>query len=48
LTIRVHLWGFVDGEEVRKAYRVAAENVSGVKRVKSHLRLVPASVGMGV
>ena len=44
----VHLWGFVDGEEVRKAYRVAAENVPGVRRVKSHLRALPPSVGMGV
>ena len=43
----VHLWGFVEDEEVRKAYRVAAENVLGVKRVKSHLRSMPASVGMG-
>jgi CBS domain-containing protein len=43
----VHLWGFVPGEEVRKAYRVAAENVAGVKRVKSHLRSVHAAVGMG-
>lgn len=44
----VHLWGFVDGEDVRKAYRVAAENVPGVRRVKDHLRAMPASVGMGV
>jgi CBS domain-containing protein len=44
----VHLWGFVDGEEVRKAHRVAAENVAGVRRVKNHLRVMPASVGMGV
>ena len=44
----VHLWGFVDGEEVRKAYRVAAENVPGVRRVKDHLRALPPSVGMGV
>ena len=43
----VHLWGFVPGEDVQKAYRVAAENVEGVKRVKNHLRFVPASVGMG-
>src|SRR5262249_9786148 len=34
----VHLWGFVEDEAVRKAYRVAAENVPGVRRVKSHLR----------
>jgi CBS domain-containing protein len=44
----VHLWGFVGGEDVRKAYRVAAENVPGVKKVRSHLRSMPATVGMGV
>jgi CBS-domain-containing membrane protein len=44
----VHLWGFVDGEEVRTAHRVAAENVPGVRSVKNHLRAMPASVGMGV
>ncbi len=44
----VHLWGFVEGQEVRDAYRVAAENVPGVRRVKNHLRTMPASVGMGV
>lgn len=44
----VHLWGFVEGEEVRKAYRVAAENVPGVRRVKNHLRALPPSVGMGI
>ena len=44
----VHLWGFVDGEEVRKAHRVAAENMPGVRRVKDHLRARPASVGVGV
>ena len=43
----VHLWGFVDDAEVRKAYRVAAENVPGVRRVKSHLRALPASVALG-
>jgi CBS domain-containing protein len=44
----VHLWGFVEDETVRKAYRVAAENVPGVRRVKNHLRPMPASVGMGI
>jgi CBS domain-containing protein len=44
----VHLWGFVESEDIRKAYRVAAENVPGVKKVKSHLRSIPASVGLGV
>ena len=43
----VHLWGFVEGEEDRKAYRVAAEYVTGVRRVKNHLRGLPASVAMG-
>jgi CBS domain-containing protein len=44
----VHLWGFVEGEHVRKAYRVAAENVPGGKKVKNHLRSMPAAIGMGV
>ena len=44
----VHLWGFVEGDEVRDAYRVAAENVPGVRRVRNHLRTMPAAVGMGV
>jgi hypothetical protein len=33
---------------VRKAYRVAAENVPGVRRVKDHLRALPPSISMGV
>ncbi|MDP2374336.1 CBS domain-containing protein [Reyranella sp.] len=37
----IHLWGFVEGDDVRKAYRVAAENVPGVRLVKSHLRSLP-------
>ena len=44
----VHLWGFVASEASSEAYRVAAENVAGVKKVKNHLRRMPASVGMGV
>jgi predicted transcriptional regulator len=44
----VHLWGFVSSEAASEAYRVAAENVAGVKKVKNHLRRMPASVGMGV
>ena len=44
----VHLWGFVASEAACDAYRVAAENVAGVKKVKNHLRRMPASVGMGV
>jgi len=44
----VHLWGFVSSEAASDAYRVSAENVAGVKKVKNHLRRMPASVGMGV
>lgn len=43
----VHLWGFVQSEPVIKAYRVAAENVAGVRKVKNHMRRIPAAVGMG-
>jgi len=43
----IHLWGFVESEEVRKAYRIATENVPGVRHVKSHLRSMPVTVGMG-
>jgi CBS domain-containing protein len=44
----VHLWGFVQSEPVLKAYRVAAENVAGVRKVKNHMRRMPTAVGMGV
>jgi CBS domain-containing protein len=44
----VHLWGLVSSDSVSNAYRVAAENVPGVKKVKNHLKRVPASVNMGV
>lgn len=44
----VHLWGMVPSDAASKAYRVAAENVPGVKKVKNHLRRMPAAVGMGV
>jgi predicted transcriptional regulator len=44
----VHLWGFVAGEQVGEAYRVAAENVPGVKKVRNHLRPMPAGASMGI
>ena len=44
----VHLWGFVTSDAMRDAYRVAAENVPGVKKVKNHMRRIPAQVTMGV
>lgn len=44
----VHLWGFVPSDAQSSAYRVAAENVPGVKKVKNHIRRIPAAVGMGL
>lgn len=44
----VHLWGFVQSDASAEAYRVAAENVPGVTKVRNHLRRLPASVGMGL
>lgn len=42
-----HLWGVVPSDMVRKAYRVAAENVAGVREVVLHMHVVapPARVG---
>lgn len=37
----VHLWGAVTSEEERRATRVAAENVPGVKSVQDHMTLIP-------
>jgi CBS domain-containing protein len=36
-----HLWGIAPSDMVRKAYRVAAENVPGVKGVEVHMHVVP-------
>ncbi len=44
----IHLWGFVDSPTVKKAYQVAAANVYGVRGVKNHMRIMPATVHMGV
>jgi osmotically-inducible protein OsmY len=32
-----HLWGVIESEEEKRAIRVAAEGVPGVKRVEYHL-----------
>jgi hypothetical protein len=32
-----HLWGVIESEEEKRAIRVAAEGVPGIKRVESHL-----------
>ncbi len=44
----VHLSGFITSDSVRDAYRVAAENVPGVRHVEDHLQIAPASAGMGI
>ncbi len=43
----VHFWGGVRSEEERRAARVAAETVTGVKAVEDHMTLVPEIVGGG-
>lgn len=44
----VHLWGFVNSDAVRDAYRIAAENVRGVKRVENHMKVLPPETRLGV
>lgn len=44
----VHLWGYVNSPTVRDAYRIAAENTSGVKRVEDHMRILPPETRLGV
>lgn len=44
----VHLWGYVDSASAKDAYRIAAENVRGVKRVDNHMNVVPPEVRFGI
>jgi len=37
----VHLWGLADSSEQRRALRVAAESIAGVRAVEDHLGEVP-------
>ncbi len=37
----VHLWGVIESEEERRAIRITAESVPGVKSVESHLEYPP-------
>jgi CBS domain-containing protein len=37
----VHLWGYVNSGPVKDAYRIAAENVHGVKSVENHMSVMP-------
>jgi CBS domain-containing protein len=38
-----HLWGMAPTSIVQQAYRVAAENVPGIKTVRMHMHVVPPS-----
>jgi CBS domain-containing protein len=40
----VHLWGYVSSNTVKDAYRIAAENIPGVKRVENHMNVLPPEV----
>lgn len=42
----VHFWGGIRSEAERRAARVAAETVAGVKTVEDHLTLVPEMIGV--
>lgn len=44
----VHLWGYVSSTAVKDAYRIAAENVRDVKRVESHMNVLPPEVRFGI
>jgi CBS domain-containing protein len=37
----VHLWGNIGSEEERRAFRIAAENVPGVRGVEDHMTPMP-------
>lgn len=41
----VHLWGFVDSGDQRRAIKVLAEEIEGVKRVEDHLGTTPKYIG---
>jgi CBS domain-containing protein len=38
-----HLWGVAPSDVVRNAYRLAAENVPGVKAVEVHMHIIPSA-----
>jgi osmotically-inducible protein OsmY len=37
----VHLWGIVGSEDERRALRIAAENIPGIRGIEDHMDLVP-------
>ncbi len=42
----VHLWGYIQSEEVRRAIKVMAENTNGVRRVEDHMDYPPIHPGI--
>jgi CBS domain-containing protein len=44
----VHLWGYVDSDAARDAYRIATENIRGVRRVENHMTVLPPDVHFGI
>jgi CBS domain-containing protein len=42
----VELWGFVESEDEKRATRIAAEEIPGVKQVIDHRALRPVTVGI--
>lgn len=44
----VHLWGYVNNDTTKDAYRIAVENIRGVKRVENHMKVLPAEVHFGI
>jgi len=41
----VHLWGYIESEEARRAITVMAENTKGVRRVEDHMDYPPIYPG---
>jgi CBS domain-containing protein len=42
----VHLWGIIRSEDERRALRVAAENIPGVRGIEDHMEFAPALPAM--
>lgn len=42
----VHLWGYIESEEARRAITVMAENTKGVRRVEDHMDYPPIHPGI--
>jgi CBS domain-containing protein len=41
----VHLWGATESEQTRRAFRVVAGSVPGVRAVEDHVSILPLSMG---